>query len=170
MDKERIIAEWFEVYSDDIYNFLIYRVGETDVDDLLQEVFIKSMNGLDSYEGNANPKTWLFSIARHLAIDEIRRRQHHKWKSVIPFDSAKTPKSEETPEKLLDLKEENKKLYGVIQSLKANYRDVLILRGIKEFSVSETAEILGWTENKTRSTYHRAKQALKKKLGGQFDE
>ncbi|MEK3990370.1 sigma factor-like helix-turn-helix DNA-binding protein [Robertmurraya sp. FSL R5-0851] len=63
---------------------------------------------------------------------------------------------------MLQENENNRLLYQAIQSLKANYRDVIILRGIKELSVSETASILHWNENKVRITYHRALKALQK--------
>ncbi|GGA89763.1 RNA polymerase sigma factor [Ornithinibacillus halotolerans] len=170
MDKEKIITEWFYQYSDDIYNFLIYRLGTADVEDLVQEVFIRAMNGMDQFQENASPKTWLYSIAKNMAIDEIRRRNRKKWKSIIPFQSFHEPSTDATPEKLLNLNEENKELYDAILSLKSGYKEVLILRGIKLFSVAETAEILGWTENKVRSTYHRSKKALKNKLGGHLHE
>lgn len=64
------------------------------------------------------------------------------------------------------LNENNRLLYQAVQSLKANYRDVIILRGIKELSVSETASILNWTENKVRINYHRALKILQKSEGG----
>ncbi|MFA9560489.1 RNA polymerase sigma factor [Evansella sp. AB-rgal1] len=166
MDKKEIITEWFHCYSDDIYNFLIYRFGDVDVEDIVQEVFIRAMKGLDSFEGNANPKTWLYSIARNLAIDEMRRRTRQKWKSVISFHEKHEPRSDMSPEELLDLKEENKEFFDAIQSLKDSYRDVLILRGVQGISVSETASILQWSERKVHSTYYRAKQALEKRLGG----
>ncbi|WP_420910306.1 RNA polymerase sigma factor [Neobacillus muris] len=46
----------------------------------------------------------------------------------------------------------------------------IFLRGIKEFSVSETASILNWNENKVRITYHRALKKLQKSMGGFFYE
>ncbi|MCH1626421.1 RNA polymerase sigma factor [Ferdinandcohnia quinoae] len=170
MTNQNVISDWFHQYSDDVYNFLIYLVGRTDVEDLVQEVFIRALKGIGSFQGNSNPRTWLFSIARNLAIDEIRMRNRNKWKSVLSFETSHEPSTEVTPEVLLDLKEENKELYRAIQSLKSNFRDVIILRGIKGLSVQETSEVLAWSENKTRSTYHRAKIALQKRLGGALHE
>jgi RNA polymerase sigma-70 factor, ECF subfamily len=170
MNKKKIITDWFNQYSDDIYNFLIYRLGTADVEDLVQEVFIRAMNGMDKFQGNSSAKTWLYSIAKNIAVDEIRRRNRKKWKSIIPYRPHHELSTEETPEQLLHLNEENKELYKAILSLKPEYKEVLILRGIKLFSVTEAAEILGWDENKVRSTYHRSKKALKKRLGGNFHE
>jgi RNA polymerase sigma-70 factor, ECF subfamily len=170
MTNKEIISDWFRQYSDDIYNFLLYRLGKADVEDLVQEVFIKAMNGINSFNGNSNPKTWLYSIARNIAIDEIRRRNRNQWRTMLSFDSNHEPITDRTPEQILDLSEGNRLLYNSIQSLKSNYRDVIILRGIKGLSVQETSEILQWSENKTRSTYHRAKNALQIRMGGASNE
>ncbi|WP_325048720.1 RNA polymerase sigma factor [Peribacillus glennii] len=165
----RDVLEWFQLYSDVIYQFLIYRTGSADVEDLVQEVFIKAMKGIERYEGNASPKTWLFSIARNVAIDEIRRRKRYRIKNLL-FESQHTRETINNPEEILLLNEENKYIFRVIQSLKAAYRDVLIMRGIQQLSVAEAAAALEWNENKVRSTYHRARKALKQRLGGISDE
>jgi RNA polymerase sigma-70 factor, ECF subfamily len=162
--NSNIISEWYYLYNKDIYHFLVYYIGSSDVEDLVQEVFIRAIKGFDTYQHKASPKTWLISIARHVGIDEMRKRKRVRMKQMIWFRDEQTDK--ETPEKILQLNENNKMLYQAIQSLKANYRDVIILRGIKELSVSETASILNWSENKVRSTYHRALKSLQKSTGG----
>ena len=158
------ISEWFSLYNKDIYHFLVYYIGSSDVEDLVQEVFIRAIKGFDTYQKRSSPKTWLFSIARHVGIDEMRNRKRLRMKQMIWFWDEKTYK--ETPEEILQLNENNRLLYQAIHSLKVNYRDVIILRGIKELSVSETASILNWNENKVRITYHRALKTLQKSIGG----
>lgn len=158
------ISEWFYLYNKDIYHYLVYFIGSNDVEDLVQEVFIRAIKGFDTYQKKSSPKTWLFSIARHVAIDEVRKRKRLNMKQMISFWDEQTDK--ETPDKILQLNENNRLLYQAIQSLKANYRDVVIFRGIKELSVSETASILNWNENKVRITYHRALKTLQKSKGG----
>jgi RNA polymerase sigma-70 factor, ECF subfamily len=158
------ISEWYYLYNKDIYHFLVYYIGSSDVEDLVQEVFIRAIKGFDTYQKRSSPKTWLISIARHVGIDEIRRRKRLRTKQMIWFWYEQTEK--ETPEKMMQLNEDNRLLYQGIQSLKSNYREVIILRGIKELSVSETATILNWNENKVRTTYHRALKTLQKNIGG----
>ncbi|NYE06400.1 RNA polymerase sigma-70 factor (ECF subfamily) [Bacillus niacini] len=162
--NSNIISEWFYLYNKDIYHYLVYYIGSSDVEDLVQEVFIRAIKGFDTFQQKASPKTWLFSIARHVGIDEMRKRNRLRMKEWISFRDEQSDK--ETPEKILQLNENNKLLYQAIQSLKANYRDVIILRGIKELSVSETASVLNWNENKVRTTYHRALKTLQKNIGG----
>lgn len=160
--ENKIISDWFYQYSDDIYHYLIYKLGSTDVEDLVQDVFIRAIKGFDSFKGNASPKTWLISIARHVAIDEVRKRKSAKFKTMQISNSKNY---ENSPEMILSQMETNKELFLAIQLLKPNYRDVIILRAIKELSVGETADILNWSENKVRITFHRALKALKKVRG-----
>ncbi|MBS4197332.1 RNA polymerase sigma factor [Lederbergia citri] len=162
-----IISEWFHLYSNDVYNYLVYYTGSMDVEDLVQEVFIKVIKGLKSYKGESSPKTWIFSIARNVAIDDARKRNKKK---KLSFDEQMITSDGETPEKIFLQNEAKQSLYTAIQMLKSNYREVIILRGIKEMSVSETAEILNWKEEKVRSTYSRALKSLRKLQGGDLDD
>lgn len=66
---------------------------------------------------------------------------------------------------------ETKRLVHVaISKLKPNFRAVVILRGINELSIKETAEILQCSESKIKVDYHRALKELKKKLNIDAEE
>ncbi|WEG12415.1 RNA polymerase sigma factor [Pullulanibacillus sp. KACC 23026] len=161
--EDQTISNLFYLYNKDIYHFLVYYTGLSDVEDLVQEVFIRAIKGWDSYEKRSSPKTWLISIARHVGIDEIRKRKRRQFLNQIYLNKEASLIEEQTPDHALDINESNKALYQAIQSLKSSYRDVVILRGIKELSVTETAEVLNWSESKVRITFHRALKALKEK-------
>ncbi|MBS4198116.1 RNA polymerase sigma factor [Bacillus sp. FJAT-49732] len=162
-----IISEWFHLYSNDVYNYLVYYTGSTDVEDLVQEVFIKVIMGLKSYKGQSSPKTWIISIARNVAIDDARKRNK---KRNLSFDEQLISIDGDSPEKFFLQNEEKQALYNAIQMLKSNYREVILLRGIKDMTVSETAEILNWKEEKVRSTYSRALKSLRKLQGGDLND
>jgi RNA polymerase sigma-70 factor, ECF subfamily len=166
MSTTKVMAEWFEQYSDDIYHFLVYRMGTTDVEDLLQEVFIRANRSLHTYKKKASPKTWLFSIARHISIDEIRNRKKLKQNLVASLNDSNNL-TVQSPEMFYQETERKNELYQAILSLKPNYRDVIILRAIKELSVSETSDVLKWSAEKVRLTYHRALNKLKRKMEGE---
>lgn len=168
VDKE-IITTWFQDYGDDVLNFLIYYTGRRDVDDLVQEVFVKALRRIETFNELSSPKTWLLSIARNTAIDDSRKRKKEREKIEKSWRFYEQ-KNFQSPEEVYQLSETNKEVYRAIQSLKRNYRDVLILKGIKDLSVTETSTILNWSKNKVKVTYHRALKSLEKKLGGQVDE
>ncbi|MBX0359561.1 RNA polymerase sigma factor [Halobacillus sp. Nhm2S1] len=154
MDNQNL-ESWYEEYSQDIFNFLVYYNQTDDVDDLLQEVFFKAWKKRFTFKGDSSPKTWLFSIARRVSIDSFRKQ---KLKHL--FRLQENPKDTDTPEKRLMDKEEVIELYTAIRNLKRSYREVVICRGILELSTNETAEVLQWSNEKVDTTYHRAKTKL----------
>ncbi|CDQ20333.1 RNA polymerase sigma factor [Halobacillus karajensis] len=154
MDNRKL-ESWYEEYSQDIFNFLVYYNQTDDVDDLLQEVFFKAWKKSCTFKGNSSPKTWLYSIARRVSIDNFRKQ---KLKNL--FRLQENLEHVDTPEKRLMDKEEIIELHNAIKSLKRSYREVVICRGILELSINETAEILQWSNEKVNTTYHRAKLKL----------
>ena len=168
VNTNKVISDWFYQYSNDVYNFLVYYTGTTDVEDLVQEVFIKVGKGLNSQKKQSSPKKWILSIARNIAIDEARKKENKISKNKKEFDEHFwiDNKQHSSPEKIMLQTERQQELYKAIQQLKTNYRDIVILRSIKELSVKETAEILNWKPAKVRTNYHRALQRLGQMQGG----
>lgn len=164
MDERQMISEWFYLYGNDVYNFLVYYQGSKDVHDLVQEVFIKAMKGVSSFRHDANPKTWLISIARNVAIDNARKKKRRIDDATSSLEEQITVGNSYVPDDILIKNESMQDLYIAIRGLKSNYRDVVMLRGIEDMSTKETAAVLGWTESKVKQTYHRAKKSLQKQL------
>jgi RNA polymerase sigma-70 factor, ECF subfamily len=162
MKKEERIKQWFTLYHNDIYNFLIYYLGTKDVEDMVQEAFVKGFKYIDQFEQRADPKTWLISIARNIAIDHIRKTKR-QYALVNQLKSIFSEKSKLPHDWVLE-DERKKELYEAITELKASYRDVVILRGILDFTPEETSHILKWKIDKVNLTYYRSVQSLKKKL------
>lgn len=157
MDKESIIEDLFIKYYSYIYHFLVYYTQSKDVEDLVQECFLKALKGIHQFEGKSDPKTWLVSIARRIAIDHHRRKQKL---TQLPKSNLQQIPSQTHLENQVIQKEEIQQVYMAINEMKKKDREVLILRGIMELSVTETAEILGWSKNKVNLTLHRALKKL----------
>lgn len=155
------IESWFSEYNDDIYNYLVYYTGSLDVEDLVQEVFIKALKGMKSFKGLSTPKTWLFTIARNTALDYYRKKKHE---SAVSYDDLENFTCEDRPGSNVMFSVEMLDLYNAVNRLNKNYRDVVILRGIRDLSSSETAEILKWSETRVNVTLHRALKSLRKEL------
>lgn len=153
------IESWFHNYSDDIYNYLVYYTGKRDVDDLLQETFVKAMRFQHRFHGDSSEKTWLISIARRTALDYFRKQK--KW---VPWKKSFL-KSKELVEKssedIILQNEEQQELLALVNRLPRKKRDVVILRGIMELSAKESGRILGWKEARVNVTLHRALKDLR---------
>lgn len=154
----------YEKYHQDIFQFLYYLVKDREqAEDLVHEVYIKVLKSYSSFEGQSSEKTWLFSIARHVAIDFFRKQKTLRQRIMEKFDldQAQIADREPLPEEIALQREEIQMLYKAMNDCNVNQRTVLILRFIKELSVAETAEVLGWTESKVKTTQHRALKVLK---------
>ncbi|WP_368503198.1 RNA polymerase sigma factor [Alkalihalophilus sp. As8PL] len=161
-DKQEVISEWYSLYSKSIFNFVLLSVHEYQLaEDITQETFIKAYKSFEAFKGEASPKTWLFRIARHTTIDFIRRKQPTRYiKEMLNLRVDVSP----LPEEVVEIKENSRELFHALSHLKKSYREVIVLRKVKEFSTRETAEILNCSESKVKSTLARAIPALEKEL------
>ncbi|MET3287817.1 UNVERIFIED_CONTAM: RNA polymerase sigma-70 factor (ECF subfamily) [Brevibacillus sp. OAP136] len=168
MDRQESIKRLFELYCDDVFRYLVYYTGSRDVEDMVQEVFIKALKAYETFAGRSHPKTWLLTIARNTAIDFARKNR--RWSFLPESWLTNVQANEQTPDEIVTQGEEKEQLYAALSRLKPNYREVLILRGIKELSAAQTAEILDCSENKVNVTMHRAMKALRAQMGDYADE
>jgi RNA polymerase sigma-70 factor, ECF subfamily len=166
LDSEKLgqaIEEIYELYYLDVYRFLICFTGnQNDAEDLTQEVFMRVLKSYSNFNNQSNIKTWILSIAKHAAVDQIRKR---KFYSIFKESFFKhIASNQKSPYESLQINENKKLLHEAISKLKPDYRAIIILRGINEFSIKETAKILECKESKVKVDYHRALSILKKKL------
>jgi RNA polymerase sigma-70 factor, ECF subfamily len=171
-ENEKLEEQIDKIYNRhymEVYRFLICFSGnQNDAEDLTQEVFIRVLNNLSNIHSINNLKTWIFSIAKHVAIDHYRKRRFSSLFTDGFFN--KIISTEKEPNELFEQNEMKRLVHAAISKLKPNYRAVVILRGINEFSIKETSEILQCKESKVKVDYHRALKELKKKLNINAEE
>lgn len=159
-----VFQELYEKYHQDVYQFLYYMVNNKEqAEDLVQEVYIKVLRSYDRFEGKSSEKTWLFSIAKHVAIDSFRKHKGWKNKLLETFDWNKQQVRDHAPlpEEIALQNEQVQQMYLCLDKCKVDHRLVLVLRYIQALTIQETALILGWTESKVKTTQHRALKVLK---------
>lgn len=156
------ITEWYQQHGDSVFRYILLMVRDhQQAEDLTQETFIKAFRSYDSFERKANPKTWLFRIAHNVTIDFIRKQKPLELlKELLLLGKS----ANAAPEGIVEIKENSTELYDALGQLKAPYREVIVLRKIREFSIQETGEILNWSESKVKNTLSRALSALEKQL------
>ncbi|MED1603774.1 sigma-70 family RNA polymerase sigma factor [Cytobacillus kochii] len=152
--------EIYRIYHHQIFRFIYSMIEQQETaEDLTQETFIKAFISKNQVEHQDKIHSWLFSIAKNTTIDFIRKQQ--KLQQELYLNKAWI-KNRSIPEEQFIQDEGVHALYQAINHLKTNYRNVLVLRKIKECTIKETAEILGWREDKVRITTTRAIKSLKK--------
>ncbi|MEC3884705.1 RNA polymerase sigma factor SigX [Halobacillus litoralis] len=158
--------ELYDNYHHDLFQFLVYMVKDRSLaEDLVQDVYVRVMKSYESFNGKSSEKTWLFSIARHVAIDYFRKQKRKRNRFMEFFDW--TEKGEQIkdqnkmPEEIAVQNDEIQRVYQALDQCTVDQRSVLIFRFIQGMSIKETAEILSWSESKVKTTQHRAMKALK---------
>lgn len=93
---EEQIDKIYNLHYLDVYRFLICFSGnQNDAEDLTQEVFIRVLNNLSNKVRITNLKTWIFSIAKYVAIDHYRKKD---FLLSLPMDFLnKSPQPKRTP-------------------------------------------------------------------------
>ncbi len=162
-----------EKYKQPVMN-LAFRTlrDETEAEDLAQTVFVQAWKSAARYQPTAKLSTWLFTIARNLCLNEIRRRKRHPAESLDqtrddaddqPSLQVEDRRSSAAPDDLLRGELETK-VDEALSALPENQRTALLLCRQEELSYEEIAAVLGCTLSATKSLIHRARETLKARL------
>ena len=129
-------------------------------EDVAQEAFLKAYRSVDEMREPARLKTWLFSIAKFTAIDWLRRRKHEKFVGLAEGAAAELP---ERP--VAESKEDRTvRVMDVIQGLKEEHREIMILRYVRGLSYSQIARETGCTPSAVGEKLSRIRDIVRSKL------
>ena len=165
------------------YSPMIYRLGlkmldnPQDVEDMLQETFIKTYRHLKDFDGRSNLSTWLYRIATNEALMALRRKRP----DTISFDEPLADEAEPQeplqivdwccmPEEELMSAEGRTYLDKAVESLPTSLRVVFLLRDIEGLSTRETAEVLNLSEMAVKTRLSRARLQLRETLSTYYSE
>lgn len=145
--------------------FVVFRLvkNKEDNEDICQEVFIKVYNSLHRFAFESKLSTWIATIAYHTAINYLKK-YNKELLSSYPEDMDNYHFTTETPEYELEKKSESEYIHYLIMQMPVNYRTVVTLYHLNEFSCAEIQEITGIPEGSIKSYLFRARQLLKDKM------
>jgi RNA polymerase sigma-70 factor, ECF subfamily len=166
-------TELVDKYKQPVMN-VAYRMlrDATEAEDLAQTVFVQVFKAADRYRVSSKFSTWLFTIARNLCLNEIRRRSRHTADSMDmpyaeqedqPLHQFEDKRTASPPERLLQGELEDK-IEQVLAELPENQRLAIVLCRQEELSYEEIAGVLGCSVSATKSLIHRGRETLKQKL------
>jgi RNA polymerase sigma-70 factor (ECF subfamily) len=169
----RAFAELVDKYKQPVMN-LAYRMlrDATEAEDLAQNVFVQMHRSAHRYHVASKFSTWLFTIARNLCLNEIRRRSRHPSDSMdvphpeqedLPWHQFEDTKTFSAPERMLH-GELEEKIEAALVELPENQRVAILLCRQDELSYEEIAKVLGCSVSATKSLIHRGRETLKAKL------
>lgn len=171
-DREAF-EELVERHRQPVFNFIQRTVRSVeDTEDLAQQVFVQVWKAAGRYRVAARFTTWLFTIARNLCLNEMRRRGRHPVESLeepvttsegeVGREHADTGRPGVAEEVLL---EELEGRIGVaLAELPEAQRSAILLFREKEMAYEEIAEVLGVSVSATKSLIHRGRETLRRRL------
>jgi RNA polymerase sigma-70 factor (ECF subfamily) len=142
-----------------VHGILLARVPSPDVDDLVQDVFLRALPRLCDLRDVARFGPWLAAITRNRANDYYRQtRAVAAVTESLPEDEAGLPASNTAPDT------EAAMILAFVRSLPDAYRETLILRLVEGMTGPEIAARTGLTPGSVRVNLHRGMQQLREKL------
>jgi RNA polymerase sigma-70 factor (ECF subfamily) len=155
-----------------VLNFIARFIGRpAAAEDLAQEVFLRIYRSRSRYAPKARFRTWMFTIARNISLNEIRRsgKSEDLIRQGDPDDWSSTSSSPQSgdapgPEAELLLLERREKVHRAIATLPDNQRSAVLLRRFEDLSYAEIASVLGVSQKAVKSLLSRAKVNLRQRL------
>jgi RNA polymerase sigma-70 factor, ECF subfamily len=162
------LAGFVRATQADVWRFCAHLVDPASADDLTQEVYARALAAVDRFRADASARTWLLSIARNTAADEIRRRQRHR--RLFPA-TATTPggddvlasrATEPVPALPAGTSPEGGaiELATLVRALDGDRREAFVLTQVVGLTYAEAAETCGVPVGTIRSRVARAREEL----------
>ena len=145
-----------------------YARRESEVEDIVQEIFIKAFQNLGKYRGEAPFQHWLIRIAVRTCYDFLRRHQRNReanFSEITEEDADFLDRyvSDSLPD---DLRVDavRKLIHDILERLPAPLRIVITLQAVEGKSVQEIADLTGWSIANVKVRAHRARKEMRKLL------
>ena len=156
--KSTDLGETFSALQSNLRHYLGSRVDESDLEDLLQDIFVKALNAINNEKSPRNLPAWLYAVARTTVVDYYRAK---KANSVIRKDSY--PDKVNIEDDLLEQQLANC-LKPLALELPEIYRDTLLATEFEGKKMRELSQKTGLSLSAIKSRASRARAMLKDKL------
>lgn len=172
-DDDALIARWrtgderaatllVERHATPLARFVAGLGERAEVEEVVQDTFVRAFASLDGFRGESSLRTWLFTIARNLVRDRVRSRKAKRdvvsieeWHAATEHDALDAAVADETAARMR----------SAMTKLTPMQREVFTLRVTEGMSYKEIAVVVSSTEGATRVHYHNAMRAIKEFLG-----
>ena len=170
---QRLLEKLFHTYYKEIYRYLYSLTHDASLsEDLASEVFLEVVKSIAAFRGEADMKTWMFSIARHKWIDYLRKKNRRaetevlsdlmgeQWdfrKSAEGLNNTKGPEDRYLEKELLE------RIHTLLDEEPERTRSIVKLR-MEGYSFYEIGKQYNISESSARVIYFRAKEKLRQTL------
>jgi RNA polymerase sigma-70 factor (ECF subfamily) len=155
---ERAATELVARHAQALARFASSFGANEEVDDLVQDTFVRAFNSIDGFRGESSFRTWLFTIERRLLLDRRRAEKRRPTRVEVQENDAAT---EYDALDTMVAGEAASRVREAMKRLSPTQREVFTLRVAEGLSYKEIAELVGTTEGAARVHYHNAMRAVK---------
>lgn len=145
--------------------YVIYKLVDNreDAEDISQDVFIRIYKSLNEFAYQSKLSTWIAKVTYSITINHLRRSKQD-WFTEYPEDVDDYHFTEDSPESVMVKKDISTYINHLITQMPYQYKTVLTLYHLNEFSYQEIHEITEWPEGTIKSYLFRGRKLLKEKL------
>lgn len=165
LERTPTVEELFRRHSDDVRRIVARLLGPgaapSDVEDLVQQVFVVVHGALPRFRGDSKPITWLYGIASRTVLTHLRgRRRHRKMVASLEVMTDLLPTATEHPETEASRRQALNRVWRALMTVSAKKRVVFILYEVEGLTGREIAEALQIKEATVHTRLYHARRDL----------
>lgn len=166
----------FRKYRKPLYNFILRNIGANDLaEDLLQDVFLRVIQGAKGFKNESKFSTWLYTIARNRCIDQLRRNKPRNQEYLDEPKKDHNQRDNPNPKRQFSNRQPSvdrqasrqqiqQEIALAVESLPLEQREVFLMRQLQQLPFSEISKIIGVSENTIKSRMRYALERLREAL------
>jgi RNA polymerase sigma-70 factor, ECF subfamily len=155
---QRAAAEIVQRHAQALARFAASAGEREEIDELVQDTFVRAFNSLDSFREESSLRTWLFTILRRLVLD--RKRAEKRRGNTVELEEGHAVQAYDALDGLV-ADETALRVRQAIERLSPLQKEVFILRVTEGMAYGEIAKLVGSTEGACRVHYHNAMRSVK---------
>ena len=173
---ERAFADLLRLYQHKVYNLVYRMLGDSaEAEDVSQEVFVTVFRSIDTFRGDSKLSTWIYRIAVNHCKNRLKYLARRSYKETESYEDGEqgagipaTPGLQaemDGPDVILEGLQLERLVQEAIATLDEEHRLLIVLRDVQELSYQEIVQITGLQEGTVKSRLHRARMAIKDRIG-----
>ncbi|HXK61546.1 MAG TPA: sigma-70 family RNA polymerase sigma factor [Acidobacteriota bacterium] len=159
------LARLIERYQERLFRYLLNLTGHRQTaEDLFQETWVRVLEKGHLYKDKWKFDAWLFSVARHLVIDQVRRKKAVSLDELVESQPAKPEigaGDDLSPLELCSRTEQSERIWAALQQLPVPCREVILLRFHEDMQLDEIAQVVHAPLSTVKSRLYRGLETLR---------
>ncbi len=135
-------------------------VGPDEAEDVSQDAFLRAFHRLDRFREEAPFRAWLLQITQNVALNTLARKQRETPHPEPQPEQSPATEARRQPAVELEHRERSQRLQLKLGLLRPDYRSLLVLRDLEQFSYDEIAQVLDMPLGSVKGRLHRARGEL----------